>query len=83
MTDPVSTLIARLAPLGGFRIWRNIDASGWYAELELPSPEGCTFKVTSDFRHPTAESALTQLEARLGEITNGVVSDLRAVRLAG
>lgn len=58
-----------LATLGRPRVAR-MDDGKWHAAVEFPAPEGVTAKVASDFNHPTHESALIQLLARVHDMTD-------------
>ena len=58
-----------LATLGRPRVSRMEDGK-WHAAVEFPAPQGVTAKVASDFNHPTHESALTQLLARVHDMTD-------------
>ena len=66
-TGEVTTdeMLDRLALVGRPSVRRMKDGT-WYANLEVPAPEGCTVEISSDFKHPTHRSALVQLCARLG-----------------
>jgi len=58
-------LLLQLATMGGFRIWRDLSDGTWNASIELPTPQGVTAKIASDFRQPTLAAALLQLDSRV------------------
>lgn len=66
---PMNTIemLDALAEIGCPRLSKMGDGT-WCASIELPAPKGVTSTVRSDFDHPTHESALTQLMARLGAV---------------
>lgn len=65
----------------GFPHLIRFDDGTWSASVKLPTPEGVTLEVKSGFKHPTHESALIQLIARLGSIQT-VSSDVETALLA-
>lgn len=58
-----------LSTLGRPRVSR-MDDGKWYASVSFPAPAGVTAKVDSDYSHPTHESALIQLIARVHDMTD-------------
>jgi hypothetical protein len=58
-----------LATLGRPAV-RRFEDGKWHATVEFPAPAGVTAKVASDFNHPTHESALIQLLARVRDMTD-------------
>lgn len=70
-------MLDHLSQYGKPRVGR-LDG-GWFAAIELPIPaEGAAQSVSSAFGHPTHESALTQLLARLDTIINSEQKALSA-----
>lgn len=59
-------LFSRISAYGSFSLRRDGDDGNWHARVKFPTPKGVTAEVASDFIHPTAESALIQLDARIG-----------------
>ena len=52
-----------LAQIGAPSV-RRFDDGSWSAKVAFPAPKGVTTEVSSDFNHPTHESALTEVIAR-------------------
>lgn len=82
-----------LSTMGRPRVSRLKDGA-WHASMEFPAPEGVSVEVKSEFNHPTHESALLQLIARVRDMTDmgdkiskslttigGTVVDIRSARL--
>lgn len=58
-------IVARLGRYGEVSIC--LFEKGWWAKLTISGAPGSKMEFKSDFRHPTMLSALTQLEARVGD----------------
>ena len=60
-------LFDRMAALGDFAV-RRMSGGSFFANVKLPTPDGVTVEVASDFKHATVMSALVQLSARLDDL---------------
>ena len=60
-------MLDALAKIGRPTLMR-MESGLWFARVDFPAPEGVIMQVKSDFDHPTHESALIQLIARLGGV---------------
>ena len=72
--DTMSTgqMLDFLSTFGRPRVSR-LDDGKWCASVKFPAPVGVTAEVTSDYSHPTHESALIQVIARVQGLT--IVTD--------
>lgn len=59
-----SEMLDALAKIGTPHVTRTKEGA-WWAGVEFPAPAGVTMVVRSTIDHPTHESALLQLIARL------------------